>query len=197
MDNTQFINELIHKGNYGLNLDNKDNEMMLVIKLYQNGFRVVLTQKNNNISGNSNDSNVDQFYSFSNENNKEIFAKIKRKIFPKEIINDKINKAFHKEIECVVIEDYSDVNYVYINTKEETTEIIIKLINGNIIKKEFNLYHTIRDIKQIIENEVSEYKGKKFTFVYGYPPCTIDTIDFDKTIDDFGFQNVSLIQRLL
>ena len=197
MDNTQFINELIHKGNYGLNLDNKDNEMMLVIKLYQNGFRVVLTQKNNNISGNSNDSNVDQFYSFSNENNKEIFAKIKRKIFPKEIINDKINKAFHKEIECVVIEDYSDVNYVYVNTKEETTEIIIKLINGNIIKKEFNLYHTIRDIKQIIENEVSEYKGKKFTFVYGYPPCTIDTIDFDKTIDDFGFQNVSLIQRLL
>ena len=197
MDNTQFINELIHKGNYGLNLDNKDNEMMLVIKLYQNGFRVVLTQKNNNISGNSNDSNVDQFYSFSNENNKEIFAKIKRKIFPKEIINDKINKAFHKEIECVVIEDYSDVNYVYINTKEETTEIIIKLINGNIIKKEFNLYHTIRDIKQIIENEVSEYKGKKFTFVYGYPPCTIDIVDFDKTIDDFGFQNVSLIQRLL
>lgn len=196
MDNTQFINELIHKGNYGLNLDNKDNEMMLVIKLYQNGFRVVLTQKNN-INGNSSDDNVDQFYSFSNENNKEIFTKIKRKIFPKEIINDNINKAFHKEIEYVVIEDHSDVNYVYVNTKEETTEIIIKLINGNIIKKEFNLYHSIKDIKQIIENEVSEYKGKKFTFVYGYPPCTIDIVDFDKTIDDFGFQNVSLIQRLI
>lgn len=196
MDNTQFINELIHKGNYGLNLDNKDNEMMLVIKLYQNGFRVVLTQKNN-ISGNSSDNNVDQFYSFSNENNKEIFTKIKHKIFPKEIINDNINKAFHKEIEYVVIEDHSDVNYVYVNTKEETTEIIIKLINGNIIKKEFNLYHSIKDIKQIIENEVSEYKGKKFTFVYGYPPCTIDIVDFDKTIDDFGFQNVSLIQRLI
>ena len=43
----------------------------------------------------------------------------------------------------------------------------------------------------------SEYKGKKFTFVYGYPPCTIDIVDFDKTIDDFGFQNVSLIQRLI
>ena len=196
MDNTQFINELIYKGNYGLNLDNKDNEMMLVIKIYQNGFRVVLTQKNN-ISGNSSDDNVVQFYSFSNENNKEIFTKIKHKIFPKEIINDNINKAFHKEIECVVIEDHSDVNYVYVNTKEETTEIIIKLINGNIIKKEFNLYHSIRDIKQCIENEVSEYKGKKFTFVYGYPPCTIDIVDFDKTIDDFGFQNVSLIQRLI
>ena len=193
MDNTQFINELIHKGNYGLNLENQSKEMILVIKLYQNGFRVALTQKNNIIA----DSNDEHFYSFSNENNKEIFAKIKRKIFPKEIINDKINKAFQKEIECVVIEDYSDVNYVYVNTKEETTEIIIKLINGNIIKKEFNLYHTIRDIKQCIENEVSEYKGKKFTFVYGYPPCTIDIVDFDKTIDDFGFQNVSLIQRLI
>ena len=193
MDNTQFINELIHKGNYGLNLENQSKEMILVIKLYQNGFRVALTQKNNIIA----DSNDEHFYSFSNENNKEIFAKIKRKIFPKEIINDKINKAFQKEIECVVIEDYSDVNYVYVNTKEETTEIIIKLINGNIIKKESNLYHTIRDIKQCIENEVSEYKGKKFTFVYGYPPCTIDIVDFDKTIDDFGFQNVSLIQRLI
>ena len=123
MDNTQFINELIQKGNYGLNLDNKDNEMMLVIKLYQNGFCVVLTQKNN-ISGNSSDNNVDQFYSFSNENNKEIFTKIKHKIFPKEIINDNINKAFHKEIECVVIEDHSDVNYVYVNTKEENACII-------------------------------------------------------------------------
>lgn len=186
IDNSAFISELINKGS---RVDDKEKaDLIVVIQLYKNGFIITfpsLSEKSEKLN----------YYSFSSETNINLFEKIKQNIFPKEFLP--INKDYSQiKNLCVQIEDYSHENYFSIDNTSKKTNIIIKLQNGKILHKEYNLFHTVKEIKESIEKD-SNIKSEKYCFIYGYPPIEIEKNEEEKTIEELELENSTLIQKIL
>lgn len=79
------------------------------------------------------------------------------------------------------------------NPNEPKTTISFRLHNGESVQQEFNLTHTIRDIKNFVA-KVAPVQGD-FNLVEGFPPKPL--LDLNKTILEAKLQNCMMNQRLL
>ena len=180
LNNDYYILKLKQNNNKEEKKDKADER--ITIKLYNNCF-IVKTENN-----------FEKHFSFKSNKNLKLFERIKQGIFPLKLIKDSKIKLKDDCNLCIIIEDYIKQNYFYLDPNYETTEIIIKLVNGQSIKKILNPFHTINDIKELIENE-SSIPINEFTFLFDYPPKQILEKDYNKTIIELGLINSTLIQK--
>ena len=186
IDNSEFISEIVNKGSRVA--DKEKADLIVTIQLYKNGFIVIFPPMNEK-------SEKPNFYSFSNETNINLFKQIKQNIFPEELLTKDRDYSQIKNL-CVQIEDYSRENYFSIDNTSKITNIVIKLQNGKILHKEYNLFHTIKEIKESIEKD-SNINIEKYSFIYGYPPIEIEKKEEEKTIEELELENSTLIQKIL
>ena len=78
-----------------------------------------------------------------------------------------------------------------IDKNKPSCKINIRLFNGEVICKEFNLSNTLKDIFNYIE-KVSG--SKNFSLLEGFPPKIIK--QFDKSIEDLKLQESTLTQKI-
>ena len=180
ISNDDFILKLKQIGNNEEKKDKADER--ITIKLYKNCF-IVKTENH-----------FEKHFSFKSNKNLEIFERIKKGFFPLKIIKESKLKLKDDCNLCIIIEDYMKHNYFYLDPNFETTEILIKLVNGQTVKKILNPFHTINDIKELIEKETS-IPNNEFTFMFDYPPKQIPEKDYNKTIIELGIINSTLIQK--
>ena len=181
LTNEDFILKLRNKENFE---EKEKANLKIIIKLYKNCFLV------------KTENNFEKHFSFKSKKNIEIFERIKQGMFPLKIIKESKIKIPENCNLCLILEDYIEENYFYLDNNFETIEIVIKLNDGKTLKKKFNPFHTINDIKESIENETS-LKYNEYTFIHGFPPKEILQEDHEKTIIELGLINSTLIQRKL
>ena len=186
----EFLNKITNEENN--EKEKNSSDLIIILKLYKNGFI---------ISSNS-EEEEEKFYSFENIKNKIFFTQIsKEKIFPTELISFSKNlynsQKLNKETKIILkIEDYSREKYFYVDPDYEKTKINIKLLNGKSLTLEFNLFHTINNIKESLENS-TDLKSNEYTFLKGFPPKTIDFKDNNLSILELDLNNATLIQKKL
>ncbi|XP_043255454.1 NSFL1 cofactor p47-like [Colletes gigas] len=73
------------------------------------------------------------------------------------------------------------------------TTLQIRLADGTSIKAQFNLTHTINDLRQYITTMRPQYAMREFSLLTIYP--TKELVE-NKTIEEAGLQNTAIIQRL-
>ncbi|XP_076233852.1 NSFL1 cofactor p47 isoform X2 [Calliopsis andreniformis] len=73
------------------------------------------------------------------------------------------------------------------------TTLQIRLADGTSVKAQFNLTHTITDIRQYIICMRPQYAMREFSLLTMYPTKELTE---DKTIEEAGLQNTAIIQRL-
>ena len=78
-----------------------------------------------------------------------------------------------------------------IDKNKPSCKINIRLFNGEVICKEFNLSNTLKDIFNYIE-KVSG--SKNFSLLEGFPPKIIK--QFDKSIEELKLQESTLTQKI-
>ena len=195
MENEENFCELNEFLNKIVNEENNENEknssdLIIILNIYTNGFIISCLNSN------------EKFYSFENNKNKIYFTQIsKEKIFPTELISFNKNiynsKIINKETKLIIkIEDYSKEKYFYVDPDYEKTTINIKLLNGKSLTLEFNLFHTINNIKESLE-KLTDLKPNEYTFLKGFPPKTIDFHDNNLSILELDLNNATLIQKKL
>lgn len=162
----------------------ENSDFIFTIKIYKNGFIAAFP--------NSNNSNIN-FYPFFTANNFDYLKKIQNGILPRELLNKERDYSKVQNL-CLVVEDYSQQNYFCVDNSMKTTTIIIKMINGKILYKKVNLFHSINDIKQMIEED-SNLKMNEYTFIYGYPPKQIEQNQMSESIEMLCLENSTLIQK--
>ena len=163
----------------------KNYDCIVTIKIYKNGFIAAFP--------NSNETTED-FYPFFSPSNCDYLKRIENGVLPRELFKKRdYSKVQHL---CLVAEDYSKQNYFKVDSTMKTTNIIIKMINGKILYKKVNLYHTINDIKQMIDED-SHLKMNEYTFIYGYPPKEIEQNQMSESIEMLCLENSTLIQKKL
>lgn len=181
----EFLNKIKNEENYEKN----SNDLIIILKLYKNGFIISL---------NSNE----KFFSFENTKNIFYFNQIsKEKIFPTDLISFNKNlynsKTLNIETKLIIkIEDYSKEKYFFIDPDYETTKINIKLLNGKNLTLEFNLFHTINNIKESLKNS-TDLKPNEYSFLNGFPPKLIELKDNNLSILELDLNNATLIQKKL
>ncbi|XP_031831698.1 NSFL1 cofactor p47 isoform X2 [Nomia melanderi] len=73
------------------------------------------------------------------------------------------------------------------------TTLQIRLADGTNVKAQFNLTHTINDLRQYIVTMRPQYAMREFSLLTTYPTKELNE---DKTIEEAGIQNTAIIQRL-
>lgn len=80
-----------------------------------------------------------------------------------------------------------------IKTNEPVTQLQIRLADGSRITSQFNLTHTVGDIRQFIETARPQFAHRTFALVSSFPTREID--DDTATIEKAGLKNAALMQR--
>ena len=80
-----------------------------------------------------------------------------------------------------------------VDKNQPTTTISFRLHNGESVQQEFNLNHTVGDIKNFV-TKVAPVNGD-FNIVEGFPPKPLS--DMSKTITEAKLQNCMCTQRLI
>ncbi|XP_015126636.1 NSFL1 cofactor p47 isoform X3 [Diachasma alloeum] len=81
-----------------------------------------------------------------------------------------------------------------LDTNSPTTTIQIRLADGQNIREQFNLTHTVGDIRRYITTMRPHYAIQDFSLLTAYP--TKELTEEDKTIEEAGLKNSALMQRL-
>ncbi|XP_055837319.1 NSFL1 cofactor p47 [Episyrphus balteatus] len=80
-----------------------------------------------------------------------------------------------------------------VKTGEPVTQLQIRLADGSRITSQFNLTHTVGDIRQFIETARPQYAHRTFILVSSFPTREID--DDTATIEKAGLKNAAIMQR--
>lgn len=80
-----------------------------------------------------------------------------------------------------------------LDESKPVTTLQIRLADGTSVKVQLNLTHTINDLRQYITTMRPQYAMREFSLLTAYP--TKELIE-DKTIEEAGLQNTTIIQRL-
>ncbi|KOX75895.1 NSFL1 cofactor p47 [Melipona quadrifasciata] len=80
-----------------------------------------------------------------------------------------------------------------LDESKPVTTLQIRLADGTSVKAQFNLTHTINDLRQYIITMRPQYAMREFSLLTMYPTKEITE---DKTIEEAGLQNTTIIQRL-
>ncbi|KAL0118614.1 hypothetical protein PUN28_009351 [Cardiocondyla obscurior] len=80
-----------------------------------------------------------------------------------------------------------------LDASKETTTLQIRLADGSVVKAQFNLSHTVADIRRYIITMRPQYALRDFSLLTVYPTKELAE---DKTIEEAGLQNSAIMQRL-
>lgn len=80
-----------------------------------------------------------------------------------------------------------------IDTSKPTTTLQIRLADGSTVKAQFNLSHTVADLRRYIITMRPQYALRDFGLLTVYPTKELAE---DKTIEEAGLQNSAIMQRL-
>lgn len=81
-----------------------------------------------------------------------------------------------------------------VKTDQPVTQLQIRLADGSKITSQFNLTHTVGDIRNFIETARPQYAHRTFVLVSSFPTKEID--DDTATIEKAGLQNAAIMQRM-
>ncbi|XP_078034991.1 NSFL1 cofactor p47 [Augochlora pura] len=80
-----------------------------------------------------------------------------------------------------------------LDESKPVTTLQIRLADGTNVKVQFNLTHTVSDLRQYIITMRPQYATREFSLLTTYPTKELPD---DKTIEEAGIQNTAIIQRL-
>ncbi|XP_011865775.1 PREDICTED: NSFL1 cofactor p47 isoform X2 [Vollenhovia emeryi] len=80
-----------------------------------------------------------------------------------------------------------------LDASKPTTTLQIRLADGSIVKAQFNLSHTVADLRRYIIAMRPQYALRDFSLLTVYPTKELAE---DKTIEEAGLQNSAIMQRL-
>ncbi|KZC11188.1 PREDICTED: NSFL1 cofactor p47 [Dufourea novaeangliae] len=80
-----------------------------------------------------------------------------------------------------------------VDESKPVTTLQIRLADGTSVKAQFNLTHTVNDLRQYIVTMRPQYAMREFSLLTTYPTKELSG---DKTIGEAGLQNTAIIQRL-
>ncbi|XP_017868478.1 PREDICTED: NSFL1 cofactor p47 [Drosophila arizonae] len=81
-----------------------------------------------------------------------------------------------------------------LNAEAPLTTLQIRLADGSRLAAQFNLTHTVSDIRRFIQNARPQYSNSNFVLVSSFP--TRELSDDSSTIEKAGLRNAALMQRL-
>ncbi|CAD6211887.1 GSCOCG00003882001-RA-CDS [Cotesia congregata] len=81
-----------------------------------------------------------------------------------------------------------------VDSNNPVTTIQIRLADGQNIREQFNLTHTVGDIRRFITTMRPQYAAQDFTLSTAYP--TKELTEDAKTIEEAGLKNSAIMQRL-
>ncbi|KAL7735968.1 hypothetical protein ACLKA6_002400 [Drosophila palustris] len=81
-----------------------------------------------------------------------------------------------------------------LNAEAPLTTLQIRLADGSRLAAQFNLTHTVSDIRRFIQTARPQYSDSNFVLVSSFP--TRELSDDDSTIEKAGLKNAALMQRL-
>ncbi|KAH8340171.1 hypothetical protein KR067_012301 [Drosophila pandora] len=85
-------------------------------------------------------------------------------------------------------------NAINLNSEEPSTTLQIRLADGSRLAAQFNLSHTVSDIRRFIQTARPQYSSSNFVLVSSFP--TRELSDDSFTIEKAGLKNAALMQRL-
>ncbi|XP_070134495.1 NSFL1 cofactor p47 [Drosophila bipectinata] len=85
-------------------------------------------------------------------------------------------------------------NAINLNSQEPSTTLQIRLADGSRLAAQFNLTHTVSDIRRFIQTARPQYSTSNFVLVSSFP--TRELSDDSSTIEKAGLKNAALMQRL-
>lgn len=80
-----------------------------------------------------------------------------------------------------------------LDESKPVTTLQIRLADGTNVKAQFNLTHTVSDLRQYIVTMRPQYAMREFSLLTTYPTKELPD---EKTIEEAGLQNTAIIQRL-
>lgn len=80
-----------------------------------------------------------------------------------------------------------------VDESKPTTTLQIRLADGSSVKAQFNLTHTVSDLRRYITTMRPQYAIREFSLLTMYPAKELPE---DKTIEEAGLQNTAIMQRL-
>lgn len=80
-----------------------------------------------------------------------------------------------------------------LDESKPVTTLQIRLADGTVVKAQFNLTHTIMDLRRFITTMRPQYALREFSLLTMYPSKELTE---DKTIEEAGLQNTTIMQRL-
>ncbi|SPP75699.1 NSFL1 cofactor p47 [Drosophila guanche] len=83
---------------------------------------------------------------------------------------------------------------INLNSEAPSTTLQIRLADGSRLAAQFNLTHTVSDIRRFIQTARPQYSASNFTLVSSFP--TRELSDDSSTIEKAGLKNAALMQRL-
>ncbi|XP_030560605.1 NSFL1 cofactor p47 [Drosophila novamexicana] len=83
---------------------------------------------------------------------------------------------------------------INLNAEAPSTTLQIRLADGSRLAAQFNLTHTVSDIRRFIQNARPQYSNSNFVLVSSFP--TRELSDDSSTIEKAGLKNAALMQRL-
>ncbi|XP_017002375.3 NSFL1 cofactor p47 [Drosophila takahashii] len=83
---------------------------------------------------------------------------------------------------------------INLNAEAPSTTLQIRLADGSRLAAQFNLTHTVSDIRRFIQTARPQYSASNFILVSSFP--TRELSDDNSTIEKAGLKNAALMQRL-
>ncbi|EDV59684.1 NSFL1 cofactor p47 [Drosophila erecta] len=83
---------------------------------------------------------------------------------------------------------------INLNSDAPSTTLQIRLADGSRLAAQFNLSHTVSDIRRFIQTARPQYSTSNFILVSSFP--TRELSDDNSTIEKAGLKNAALMQRL-
>ncbi|XP_017049938.1 NSFL1 cofactor p47 [Drosophila ficusphila] len=83
---------------------------------------------------------------------------------------------------------------INLNSEAPSTTLQIRLADGSRLAAQFNLTHTVSDIRRFIQTARPQYSASNFVLVSSFP--TRELSDDNSTIEKAGLKNAALMQRL-
>lgn len=83
---------------------------------------------------------------------------------------------------------------INLNSEAPSTTLQIRLADGSRLAAQFNLSHTVSDIRRFIQTARPQYSTSNFILVSSFP--TRELSDDNSTIEKAGLKNAALMQRL-
>ncbi|XP_024883301.1 NSFL1 cofactor p47 isoform X1 [Temnothorax curvispinosus] len=80
-----------------------------------------------------------------------------------------------------------------LDASKPTTTLQIRLADGSVVKAQFNLSHTVADLRRYVITMRPQYALRDFSLLTVYPTKELAE---DKTIEEAGLQNSAIMQRL-